>query len=191
MAEEVRDPQRNLPRAIFLTLICRPCSTCWWSGWRWWPSGGGACRSPGAAGPGVRAPDRRVAAHHELIAVVATLNGIIVQIIMASRVLYGLGPAGQPAGRLRRGQRGHAHAAQRHGRHDGAGAALALMLPLRRPRRSDVAHHARRVRDRQSGADPHQGGAISRRRRPRGADWVPWAALAACVATARTPTCGW
>ncbi len=91
LAEETRDPQRTLPRAMFITLIVSmalyvlvtaiavlavdpetlardtaPLATIFH-------------RVTGAPGAVIA-----------LIAIVATLNGVIVQIIMASRVLYGL-----------------------------------------------------------------------------------------------------
>ncbi len=96
LAEETRDPQRTLPRAMFITLIVSmalyvvvtaiavlavdpetlaqdtaPLATIF-------------NRVTGAPGAVIA-----------LIAIVATLNGVIVQIIMASRVLYGLASQGR------------------------------------------------------------------------------------------------
>ncbi len=96
LAEETRDPQRTLPRAMFITLIvsmvlyvavtaiavlavdpdtlaedAAPLATIFH-------------RVTGAPGAVIAA-----------IAIVATLNGVIVQIIMASRVLYGLASQGR------------------------------------------------------------------------------------------------
>ena len=67
------------------------------------------------------------------IAIVATLNGIIVQIIMASRVLYGLARQGSLPALLRAVQPGHAHAAQRHAL---SRPALVLLLALAAAARS-------------------------------------------------------
>jgi basic amino acid/polyamine antiporter, APA family len=95
IAEEVRDPKRTLPRAILLTLVI---STILYVAVVW---------------VALVAVDRAELAQskaplalvfHRLtnaspysmsfIAVVATLNGIVVQIIMAARVLYGLARLG-------------------------------------------------------------------------------------------------
>ena len=66
VAEEVRDPQRTLPRAIFLTLTV---STMLYVlvVWVALVSVGQAelAQSQGAARARVRAADRRIAAHHE------------------------------------------------------------------------------------------------------------------------------
>jgi basic amino acid/polyamine antiporter, APA family len=95
VAEEVRDPKRNLPRAIFLTLgiatvlyIAVVCIALVAVG------DGELAQSEAPLGLVFEkltwASPRTMA----LIALVATLNGIIVQIIMSSRVLYGLAPQG-------------------------------------------------------------------------------------------------
>lgn len=95
IAEEVRDPERNLPRAIFLTLIIATVlyvAVVWIALASVGPSALAASNAPLAlvferltgASP----------ATMSAIAIVATLNGIIVQIIMASRVLYGLARQG-------------------------------------------------------------------------------------------------
>jgi amino acid transporter len=94
VAEEVENPQRTLPRAIFLTLAL---TTLLYVLVVW--------VALVAVGPGdlarSEAPlalvfERLTGASPRImsaIAIVATVNGVIVQIIMASRVLYGL--AGQ------------------------------------------------------------------------------------------------
>ncbi len=96
VAEEVREPQRNLPRAIFLTLTI---STFLYVLVVW--------IALVAVGPGELAQssaplalvlERLTGASPRMlsaIAVVATINGIIVQIIMAARVLYGLARQGE------------------------------------------------------------------------------------------------
>ncbi len=95
IAEEVREPKRTLPRAIFLTLVLTTvlyvlviCVA--------------LAAVPAAELAASRAPlalvyERLTGASPRtmsLIAIVATLNGIIVQIIMSSRVLYGLATQG-------------------------------------------------------------------------------------------------
>ena len=95
VAEEVRDPRRTLPRAIFLTLAI---STLLYVlvVWVALVSVGQAELAASKAPLGLvferltGASPRTMSA----IAIVATLNGIIVQIIMASRVLYGLARQG-------------------------------------------------------------------------------------------------
>ena len=95
VAEEVREPERNLPRAIFLTLTVSTLLYVLVV----WISLVTVERSELAQST---APLALVFARltgasagtMSLIALVATLNGIIVQIIMASRVLYGLARQG-------------------------------------------------------------------------------------------------
>lgn len=95
IAEEVRDPQRTLPRAIFLTLAV---STILYVLVAWVA----LVAVPHEELAQSRAPlalvfERLTGASPRimsLIAIVATLNGIIVQIIMSSRVLYGLARQG-------------------------------------------------------------------------------------------------
>jgi len=95
VAEEVRDPQRSLPRAIYLTLTISTLLyvlVVWTS----------VVTVPPAELAQSSAPLALVFERltgispktMSLIALIATLNGIIVQIIMASRVLYGLARQG-------------------------------------------------------------------------------------------------
>jgi amino acid transporter len=96
VAEEVREPQRTLPRAIFLTLALATLLYVLVV----WVAVVAVSREELAQST---APLALVfarltgASPHamSLIAVIATLNGIIVQIIMASRVLYGLARQGE------------------------------------------------------------------------------------------------
>jgi len=95
VAEEVRDPKRTLPRAIFLTL---GISTLLYICVVWIAlvavSHTELARSHA---PLALVFERLTGASPRtmsLIALVATLNGIIVQIIMSSRVLYGLARQG-------------------------------------------------------------------------------------------------
>jgi basic amino acid/polyamine antiporter, APA family len=91
IAEEVRDPQRNLPRAIFITLLY--VAVVWIS-----LVSVGELDLARSEAPLALVFERLTGASPKtmsLIAVIATLNGIIVQIIMASRVLYGLAQQGE------------------------------------------------------------------------------------------------
>ncbi|MBX9591283.1 MAG: APC family permease [Hyphomonadaceae bacterium] len=96
VAEEVREPQRTLPRAIFLTLAL---STLLYVLVVWVA----LVTVPREELAQSKAPlglvfERLTGASPRtmsLIAIVATLNGIIVQIIMSSRVLYGLARQGE------------------------------------------------------------------------------------------------
>ena len=95
VAEEVREPQRTLPLAIFLTL---GLSTLLYVVVVWVA----LVTVPPAELAQSKAPlalvfERLTGASPRtmsLVAIVATLNGIIVQIIMSSRVLYGLARQG-------------------------------------------------------------------------------------------------
>jgi amino acid transporter len=102
IAEEVREPKRNLPRAIFLTLVLATflyVLVAWVA----------LVAVPVAELAASKAPlalvfERLTGASPitmSAIAVVATLNGIIVQIIMSSRVLYGLSVQGSLPGWLK------------------------------------------------------------------------------------------
>ena len=95
IAEEVRDPKRTLPRAIFLTLVLTTVlyvAVAWVAVVAVPPAELAASPAPLAlvferltgASPRIMS----------LIAIIATLNGIIVQIILSSRVLYGLARQG-------------------------------------------------------------------------------------------------
>ena len=95
IAEEVRDPKRTLPRAIFLTLAVATVLyvlVLWVSLITVPPTELATSKAPLAL-----VFERLTGASPRImsaIAIVATLNGIIVQIIMSSRVLYGLGEHG-------------------------------------------------------------------------------------------------
>jgi amino acid transporter len=95
IAEEVREPKRTLPRAIFLTLVLTTVLyvlVVWVALVAVAPAELAASKAPLAlvferlTGMSPRSMS--------LIAIVATINGVIVQIIMASRVLYGLAAQG-------------------------------------------------------------------------------------------------
>jgi amino acid transporter len=96
VAEEVRDPRRNLPRAIFITL---GLSTLLYVAVVWISLVSvGEQDLARSEAPLALVFERLTGASPKtmsLIAVMATLNGIIVQIIMASRVLYGLAQQGE------------------------------------------------------------------------------------------------
>lgn len=95
IAEEVKEPERVLPRAIFYTLVI---STALYVAVAW-VALMAVPRSELAASTAplslvfervTNAPPFLIS----LIAVVATLNGIIAQIVMASRVIYGMAEQG-------------------------------------------------------------------------------------------------
>ena len=96
VAEEVRDPRRNLPRAIFLTLAITTglyVAVVWIS-----LVAVGHAELARSEAPLALVFERLTGASPRtmaLVALVATLNGIIVQIIMSSRVLYGLARQGK------------------------------------------------------------------------------------------------
>jgi amino acid transporter len=95
IAEEVREPKRVLPRAIFLTLVLTTVLyvlVAWVALVAASPAELAASKAPLAL-----VYERLTGASPRtmsLIAIVATINGIIVQIIMSSRVLYGLAAQG-------------------------------------------------------------------------------------------------
>ena len=95
VAEELEEPRRTLPRAIFLTLGLTTLLyvlVAWVAVVSVPPAELAASRAPLAL-----AFERLTGASQRVmsaIAVVATLNGIIVQIILASRVMYGLSRQG-------------------------------------------------------------------------------------------------
>ena len=91
IAEEVKEPERTLPRAIFITLVLSTllCVAVTWIA---------LVAVPRAELAASRAPlslvFERVTGASPMaisaISIVATVNGIIAQMVMASRVLYGL-----------------------------------------------------------------------------------------------------
>ncbi len=95
MAEETREPAKTLPRAIFLTLVIS-------TGLYVLVAFVAVTNVPIAQLAGAEAPlsvvfERTTGASPAMIsaiAIVATLNGVIVQIIMGARVLYGLSRQG-------------------------------------------------------------------------------------------------
>lgn len=95
IAEEVRDPHRTLPRAIFLTLIL---STVLYFAVLWVSLTSVPLAELAASKAPLSLVFERLTGASPLtmvvVAIIATLNGIIVQIIMASRVIYGLGVQG-------------------------------------------------------------------------------------------------
>jgi len=95
IAEEVRDPARTLPRAIFLTLLV---STLLYVLVAWIVLASvDRADLAGSATPLALVFERLTGASSKtisLIAIMATLNGVVVQIIMSSRVLYGVARQG-------------------------------------------------------------------------------------------------
>ena len=96
IAEEVRAPERTLPRAILLTLLL---SALLYVGVVWVSLIALAPEELSRTDAPLAAVFTRLSGLDpwpmSAIAIVATLNGIIVSIIMASRVLYGLARRGQ------------------------------------------------------------------------------------------------
>ena len=95
IAEEVRDPARTLPRAIFLTLLV---STLLYVLVAWIVLASvDRADVVGSAAPLALVFERLTGASSKtisLIAIMATLNGVVVPIIMSSRVLYGVARQG-------------------------------------------------------------------------------------------------
>jgi amino acid transporter len=95
IAEEVRDPRRTLPRAIFLTL---GIATALYVIVVWVALVSVPPQELAQSGAPLALVFERLtgasARTMSAVAVVATLNGIIVQVIMSSRVLYGLSRQG-------------------------------------------------------------------------------------------------
>lgn len=95
IAEEMEDPARTMPRAIFLTLAITAALyvlVMWVSLIALGPSALAVAKAPLA-----QVFERLTGGSPRVmsaIAIVATLNGIVVNLIMASRVMYGLGRSG-------------------------------------------------------------------------------------------------
>lgn len=95
MAEEVKRPERNLPRAI---LVCLVVSTFLYFA----VALVATMALPPAELSGAKAPLARVLAERgpwaetliSIISMLAVINGALVQILMAARVLYGMGRSG-------------------------------------------------------------------------------------------------
>jgi APA family basic amino acid/polyamine antiporter len=101
VSEEVRDPSRNMPRAIMITLLVTAVLYCLVS----WVS---VAHMPPEALSGSAAPMSEIFRRltgwpsfaFDTLVVGAVMNGALVQIIMASRVLYGLAQQGWLPGRF-------------------------------------------------------------------------------------------
>lgn len=95
IAEEMKDPARNMPRAIFITLIV---TTVLYVLVMWTALATlGVDTLAASKAPLALVFERLTGASPRTmsaIAIVATLNGIVVNIIMASRVMYGLARVG-------------------------------------------------------------------------------------------------
>lgn len=95
IAEEVKNPGRTLPRAIFLTLVI---STLLYILVVWVALVGVPREELAASRAPLSLVFRRVTGMSPVlitaIAVIATINGIIVQMVMASRVIYGMADQG-------------------------------------------------------------------------------------------------
>ncbi len=95
VAEEVRDPLRNMPRAILLALVV---STLLYTAVALVAIAGGALAELGASNAPLALIYERTAGRAPVlisaIALAAVVNGALIQIIMASRVCYGLARQG-------------------------------------------------------------------------------------------------
>ena len=95
IAEEMKDPERNLPRAIFLTLLI---TTVLYVLVMWVALMSVGVETLAASKAPLALVFERLTGISprtmSAIAIVATLNGIVVNIIMASRVMYGLARQG-------------------------------------------------------------------------------------------------
>ncbi len=184
VAEELHAPQRTLPRAIFLTLALTTLLyvvVVWVALVAVLPAELAAAKAPLAL-----VFERLTGASPRtmsLIAVIATLNGIIVQIILAARVLYGLARQGSlpaPLGQVSPVTHTPLLAT-------GVIAAIALTLALLLPLEHLADLTSRftlilfalvnlaliRIKARESVSPLH--GYVT----PR---WVPWAGLVSCIA---------
>jgi APA family basic amino acid/polyamine antiporter len=184
VAEELHAPQRTLPRAIFLTLALTTVLyvlVVWVALVAVPPAELAAAKAPLAL-----VFERLTGASPRtmsLIAVIATLNGIIVQIILAARVLYGLARQGSlpaPLGQVSPLTRTPLPAT-------GLTVTLVLLLALLLPL-EQLAEHASRftlilfalvnlalIRIKAGEVAPPRDGYVA----PR---WVPWAGFVSCVA---------
>jgi APA family basic amino acid/polyamine antiporter len=183
VAEEVRDPKRTLPRAIFLTLVI---STLLYVCVVWIALVAvGHAELARSEAPLALVFERLTGLSPRsmsLIALVATLNGIIVQIIMSSRVLYGLARLGDlPAALATVGKRTRTPVVA-----TALSTALVLVLALALPLHELAESTSRltlvvfavvnvsliRIKRRPA---PSPGGIFL------APAWVPWAGAAACV----------
>jgi amino acid transporter len=184
VAEELKAPQRTLPRAIFLTMVLTTVLyvlVVWVA----------LVAVPPAELASAKAPlalvfERLTGVSPRtisLIAVIATLNGIIVQIILAARVLYGLARQGSlpaPLGRVNASTRTPVAATVLT---VGMVLFLALLLPLEQladlTSRFTLVLFALvnlaliRIKGREDAPPCHGYVAPS---------WVPWTGLVSCVA---------
>jgi basic amino acid/polyamine antiporter, APA family len=183
VAEEVRDPRRNLPRAIFMTLVI---STLLYVAVVWISLVTiGERELATSDAPLALVFERLTGASPKtmsLIAVMATLNGIIVQIIMASRVLYGLAQQRQLPAILARVSPMTRTPLVATALTTAAVLLLALILPLH-----DLAEMTARltlvvftvvnvslIRIKQRSPNNMQGSFVA-------PSWMPWAAAGACL----------
>jgi basic amino acid/polyamine antiporter, APA family len=183
VSEELHEPERTLPRAIFLTLVLTTLLyvlVVWVALIAVPPNELAASPAPLAL-----AFERLTGASQRTmsaVAVVATLNGVVVQIILAARVIYGL--AGQ--GMLPRPFRSVSHLTRTPLLATAVSLALALAFALLLPLEGLADLSARftlalfaivnlaliRIKSREVAPPRHVYLA------PR---WVPWAGLASCL----------
>ena len=152
VAEEVKQPGRTLPRGIILTLIIATLIY-------FTVVSVVVLVVPMSALVGSAAPlalifesaGPQVSTLFSIIAIIATVNGALIQVIMASRVLYGPGRARQPARGFGQRERHHPHAVAGDGAGGGDYFCPGLFPAHWRVSRDDLNHCPDRVRLREHG----------------------------------------
>ena len=143
VAEEVENPARTIPRAIFLTLVIATLlyMLLVWVALLAVP----VSELTHSSAPLALVFERLTGFSSRFmsaVAIVATLNGIVIQIILAARVLYGLSRQGQLPAVFAEVNPHTPHRDTRHGR---ARASLRRISAAPRPSRSDRAPHPPRL----------------------------------------------
>ena len=157
VAEEMKEPSRTLPRALFLTLGLTALiyALVVWIAVTAVPPEELARSSAPLALVFERLTGLPLVTM-SAIAVVATLNGIIVHMIMIARVIYGLADQGSLPKALTRSEPGDAHASSGDGHRRWSNSRACAGRSARWPRRSDGTLHSGDFRDREPRADPDQ-----------------------------------
>jgi basic amino acid/polyamine antiporter, APA family len=184
IAEEVKRPEKNLPLAIFLTL---GLSTLLYILVAWIALVSVSRTELATARAPLSLVFQRVTgaspALISMVAILATINGIIVQMVMASRVVYGLADRGQLPRALRRINAATRTPLPATALVVGAVLLLALVFPLeglaewtsRLTLAVFVLVNAALARLKWRGVVPPVGAYVTAR-------WVPWTGLVLCLA---------
>ena len=157
VAEEAKDPVRTVPRATIITLVVS-------SGLYFLVAVIAVAVVPLDQLGGSDAPLALVfetatgqsAALISLIAIFAVLNGVMIQLIMSSRILYGIAREGWIPRFVRQSSPGNTHADHRHIRRRRRGDPARSHLADRPPGRDDKLSGAHRVHRGQPRPDPDQ-----------------------------------